>query len=112
MELLLKAASAEAFEQALLDSGVKVTETVQVGEDTFEDRVRLADGLELDVIGVISKPTGEMTEATETMPAMPVYAAIEGYHANLRGSLTPEMIEGLAPITMTTAPAVRYRVWG
>lgn len=74
------------------------------------DKERIATGIALDIIGTIYKPTGNMvtstTEAGEIV--FPEVAAIDGFHANIRGSLTDEQIAALPLIEKPTTP---YRVW-
>jgi len=74
------------------------------------DKERIAVGIALDVIGTIYKPTGNMTTVTSEMGEMtfPEVAPIDGFHANIRGSLTDEQIAALPLIEKPTAP---YRVW-
>jgi hypothetical protein len=65
-----------------------------------------ADGFDLDIIGVIYKPTGEVDD--EGSPEM---GPIEGYHANIRkwdGELSEEQLEALPLIEAPSTPA---RVW-
>jgi hypothetical protein len=57
---------------------------------------------DLDVIGEIYKPTGEVDEKGN-----PVMAPIDGYHANIRG-ITEEQAAQLPQIT---APDTPYRIW-
>ena len=49
----------------------------------------LQDTHAIDVIGVISKPTGQPL-ATEEGP-QPVLAPVPGWHVNVRGPATPEL---------------------
>lgn len=64
---------------------------------------QLAGTHSIDVIGIISKPTGEMIDTPEG-PA-PVMAARPGWHVNVRG---PES-ESLAPYNIEVTTPVR--VW-
>ena len=59
----------------------------------------------LDVIGTIYAPTGETLTDAEGFE-YPEMAAIEGFHANLKASLTSEQ-EALLPLV--SAPATPYR---
>lgn len=63
-------------------------------------------GCALDVIGLINKPTGVVLRGEDGEYLE--MAAIDGYHANLRGDLTPEQME-LLPII--EAPSTPVRVW-
>jgi len=60
----------------------------------------------IDVIGTIYRPTGEV----ETVDGMevPVMAAIEGYHVNVRA--VGEDTSALVPFAVS--PTVPQRVWG
>ena len=63
-------------------------------------------GLNLDIIGVIYRPTGnEIQQGEFTVPEM---EPREGYHANIRGDLTQEQQDALPLIA---APAQPVRVW-
>ena len=61
---------------------------------------------QLDIIGIIHKPTGETIERDGY--TIPVMEAIEGFHANLLGQLTEEQQSALPLID---APATPVRVW-
>lgn len=61
---------------------------------------------QLDVIGVIYKPTGEMT--TQGDFELPVMEALDGFHANLRGNLTEEQE---AALPLIAKPNNQVRVW-
>jgi hypothetical protein len=56
-----------------------------------------------DVIGVISKPTTEITEEG------PVMALLPGWHVNIRGELTEEQLITLLPFSIE--PKQPIRVW-
>lgn len=58
---------------------------------------------ELDIIGSIYKPTGQMVQGEDG--EYPEMAAIEGFHANLR---TDSAVSGLPTVD---EPATPYRVW-
>ena len=73
-----------------------------VGEFTWVK----TDGYDLDVIGEIYKPTGEVDEE-----GTPVMEQLDGYHANIRtwdGDFTEEQLAALPTIT---APANPVRIW-
>ena len=93
----LRASDEAAMTAALLTAGVT---------ELFGETVRVASGYALDVIGTIYKPTGFFTEVDGMQ--IPVMAAMEGYHANLRGELTAEQI---AALPIIVAPARPVRVW-
>jgi hypothetical protein len=65
------------------------------------------DGIELDVIGIINKPTGVMLNSGDGFD-YPEMIAIEGYHANLKADLTKEQ-QKLLPLV--SAPKNPIRVW-
>ena len=61
----------------------------------------------LDVIGLIYKPTGLMITSEDGMK-YPEMSTLEGWHANLKDDLTPEQETALPLITTPNAP---YRKW-
>lgn len=61
---------------------------------------------QLDVIGTIYRPTGE-TQEIDGM-SVPVMAPLDGFHANLRGELTPTQEQALPLIDKPNHP---HRVW-
>jgi hypothetical protein len=65
-----------------------------------------ADGYDLDIIGVIYKPTEEVDEEGN-----PVMEELEGYHANIRkwdGDFTEEQ---LAALPLIVPPNKPVRIW-
>lgn len=60
----------------------------------------------LDIIGTIYRPTGE-TQEIDGM-TVPVMAALDGFHANLRGELSAEQAGALPLIDKPNNP---HRVW-
>lgn len=96
-ETLFQAGLAEEIEIPDLD-GVKKEKVVK-------------SGVSLDVIGKIQKPTGETREEQPGM-IVPVFADIEGFHANLMVSLElTEQQEQLISSISIDPPATPYRVW-
>jgi len=72
---------------------------------------RYATGIDLDVIGVIYRETGEtITTSTPEMGeySYPEMAPIPGFHANIRGELTEQQRLLLPLIEKPTTPV---RVW-
>jgi hypothetical protein len=68
---------------------------------------------DLDVIGTIYRPTGNTLTSTDNTGATFEYSeqiAIEGFHANLRATLTPEQDECIKSISIET-PKTPMRVW-
>jgi hypothetical protein len=65
------------------------------------------DGIELDVIGIINKPTGVMLTTNDGFE-YPEMLPVDGYHANLIGELTKEQ-QKLLPLV--SAPKNPIRVW-
>lgn len=83
-----------------------------VSETALDDALRAAglvndgapaEGVALDVIGTIYRPTGEAD-----VEGAPVLVAIDGWHANLIADLTPAQ-EALLPII--PAPTNPYRIF-
>jgi hypothetical protein len=67
------------------------------------------DGYDLDIVGEIWKPTGEMLEVDGG--EVPVMEPIEGYHANIRkweGDFTEEQLAALPLIIPPDSPV---RIW-
>ena len=103
MDYYLKAASEAALMTAL--EAVGAVKSVQVKNEVgevIETRWVAAPGYNLDVIGVVYKPTGNVVQQTvgDTTVEVPEMAAVPGFHANLRG------LADLAP-TVTIVPYVR-----
>jgi hypothetical protein len=95
----------------LLEQGLAIeTENMVSDGAGGYDRERVAVGVALDVIGTIYKPTGNMTTTTSDMGefTFPEVAPIDGFHANIRGTLTEEQQNALPLIEKPTTP---YRVW-
>lgn len=70
-------------------------------------------GVALDRVGVIQEPTGQTETVTEGEDAVtyerPIYAAVPGYHVNIRlrsGDLPAELLA-----YEIDAPATPHRVW-
>ena len=76
-ELMTKLAEVGAVEQYEVRS--EIGDEVQV-------KYRPAQGVNLDIIGTIYKPTGDMVKNAEGIE-IPVMEQLEGFHANLRGNL-------------------------
>ena len=122
MDYHLKAATETAFWTALISAGV----AEEVNEQQLKSSVgdaepelvtvpvkRVKPGQNLDLIGEIWKPTGKtltVKSINNTDIEVPEMAAIDGYHANLRGGLSEEQIEQLGDMIIP-APATPYRVW-
>lgn len=101
-DLYLKAPDAAALDAALRKAGVLV--------DAGEERVAVADGFALDVVGTLYAPP---VQTGTDKAGLPVYAppvALPGYHANLRclTDPTPDLRDALAAITI--APPAHPRV--
>ena len=77
-ELMTKLAEVGAVEQYEVRS--EVGDEVQV-------KYRPTQGVSLDIIGVISKPTGNIIKGKDGIE-YPEMEQLEGFHANLRGNLT------------------------
>jgi len=100
MDHYLKAADHAALTTALIAAGI-LTVT--------EDGEQITAGYAIDLIGQISKPTGETltVDGIET----PEMAVVPGYHANLRGDLDDVQTAALGDVLLTVPPAQPYRVW-
>lgn len=112
MDYFLKAANEAAMRAALVDAGVVVINDAVVneaGDVLAPAHDGVAEGFALDVIGPISKPTGQ----TLTVDGMevPEMAPIPGYHANLRGTLSDAQLAVLEAILLPDAPAHPFEVW-
>ena len=88
MDYYLKAESEAALWSALTAVGAAVE--VQVKDEdgnVVETRHAPAPGFSIDVIGTIFKPTGNMIQQTvgDVTVEVPEMAALEGFHANMRG---------------------------
>jgi len=66
-----------------------------------------ADTQMLDVIGTMYRETGTMLTDGEGME-YPEREAVDGYHANLRETLTDVQVAALPTVS---APATPYRIW-
>lgn len=100
MDYFLKSADEAELLDLLSAAGV-----VLIGSDAPV----LVPGFALDLIGRISKPTGEkiMVDGIEVDAVAP----IPGYHANLRGELAPEQKAILRAVLLSTVPSSPVRVW-
>jgi len=88
MDYHLKANSEQELWTALESVGAarRVDVKNETG-DVVESRYSAAEGYNLDIIGTIYKPTGNLVQQTigDNIIEVPEVAAIEGFHANLRG---------------------------
>ena len=97
MDYYLKAASEAALMTALeaVDAVKSYQVKNEVGE-VIETRYMPAPGYNLDIVGVIYKPTGNMIQQTvgDITSEVPEMQALPGFHANLRGpaSLAPTVV--------------------
>lgn len=99
MYYFLKAESETELQAALVAAQVICSEG---------DACRVSDGLALDIIGTIIKPTGNLI-AVDGLE-VPETAPIPGYHANLAGELSPDQLAALAHV-LFDEPEQPYRVW-
>lgn len=111
-DYFLKAADEAALRTSLLAAGLIILNDATIdeqGEVLVPAHDAVAPGIAIDIIGTITKPTGNMivVEGVE----VPEMAPIPGYHANLRGELSDEQREILAPLLLPAPPAHPYRVW-
>jgi hypothetical protein len=104
----LQAESEESLWLALEAAGLYQKVYSEFDEDGIpvgEFELQRVGQYDLDIIGTIYKPTGETT--TEEGMIMPEMAAIEGYHANIRG-ITAEQAALLPTIAKPNNPV---RTW-
>jgi hypothetical protein len=105
MDYYLKAASEAALMTALEAAGVVKSYTVKNEQGVVVDtRFVTQPGYDLDVVGVIYKPTGNMIQQTgEFAREVPEMVALPGFHANLRGpaDLAPAVV--IIPRVLTEA---------
>lgn len=105
MDYYLKAANKAALMTALEAVGVVKSYAVknQQGE-VVETRFATTSGYDLDLVGVIYKPTGNMVQQTVDgqTTEVPEMQALPGFHANLRGpaDLAPTVV--VTPYEPTT----------
>jgi len=88
MDYYLKAASEAALMTALEAAGVVKSITVKNEQgDVVETRFVSQPGYDLDVVGTIYKPTGNLVQQTSDGRTSEVaeVTALPGFHANLRG---------------------------
>ena len=98
----LKTTDLNTMWSLLLESGLATVYQNMDGVDTF-----MPNGIALDIIGTIYKPTGNMTVDNNGF-SFPEYQPVEGFHANIRGNLTEEQ---QAALPLIEAPATPHRVW-
>lgn len=87
------------------EDGTVVPEQSFVFPEVFSAK----EGYALDIIGTISKPTGNVIEGEDGI-SYPEMTQVAGYHANLRGTLSEEQLTILADV-LIDAPANPARVW-
>lgn len=88
MDYYLKAESEAALWSALQAAGAATTFEVKDEDgNVVETRHAPAPGFSIDVIGTIFKPTGNLIQQTvgDVTVEVPEMAALEGFHANMRG---------------------------
>lgn len=95
------------FESEAQANSVLFTETepVTFDADGTESTHRKANYPNIDVIGVIHKPTGKMIESDGI--EYPEMAPIDGWHVNVRSTEQHPELEAYA-----TTPTTPVRVWG
>lgn len=88
MDYYLKAENEQVIWSVLEQAGAAVKYDVKdENGDVLETRYSPAQGYSLDIVGVISKPTGNMIQQKvgEETIEVPEMKQLEGFHANLRG---------------------------
>ena len=110
MDYHLKANSEQELWTALESVGAarRVDIKNETGE-VVESRYVANLGYNIDVIGVIYKPTGNIVQQRleDTVIEVPEMAAVEGFHANLRGDVDASLIQEI----IIDAPKTPHRVW-
>jgi hypothetical protein len=85
----LRAESEEALWAALVEGGAATTYEVKNADgEVVETRNAPAPGYNIDIIGTIYKPTGNLIQQEGpdgTTIEVPETAPLEGFHANMRG---------------------------
>jgi hypothetical protein len=89
--------------QAELESVLVATDLADVQDEQFVPKTNL------DVIGLIYKPTGKVLK-TEDGFDYPEQAAVEGWHANLKAELSEDQETALSEF-LVTEPATPARKW-
>jgi hypothetical protein len=105
MDYYLKAASEAALMTAL--EAVDVVKSYAVKNEqgeTITTRYATQPGYNLDVIGTIYKPTGNLVQRTvgESTVEVPEMETLTGFHANLRGPANLAPTVTVTPYTPTT----------
>ena len=97
MDYFLKSNDEQTLMAKLAEVGaVEQYEVKDENGEVLETKYRPASGVNLDIVGTIQKPTGNMivTDAGE----VPEMETLDGFHANLRGNLDlSEKIEYTQP---------------
>lgn len=104
----IKTTDEQALWSALESAGLAKKVYAEVDEDgngVGDYEWQRVGQYDLDIIGVIWKPTGEMLQSEDG--PYPEMQPIDGYHANIRG-ITEEQAEQLPLIE---APATPVRIW-
>ena len=101
----LKCNNEQEIWQALLSLDLAHTIT-----DVAGNEYPIPKGINLDIIGTIYKPTGNMitTDSEMGTSTIPEMLPIEGFHANIRGDLTEEQE---AQLPLISPPNNPVRVW-
>ena len=99
----LKFTSEQDMWSQLLALGLAQTMANQDGAD-----FNIPQGIDLDVIGLIYKENPDVRIADSFGIEHPSMEPVDGFHANIRGSLTEEQ---QAALPLISAPATPHRVW-
>ena len=94
-DYFLRAQSREQIDQALIDAGLLSI--------TNDEPITSPEVAILDYIGQIPEETGRMVTDEDGFE-YPEMAAIDGYHINIRGELTPEQLAILPIINRPKSP--------
>ena len=86
----------------------KIVEAVQHDYDYADIHFNIPQGIDLDVIGLIYKENPDVRIADSFGIEHPSMEPVDGFHANIRGSLTEEQ---QAALPLISAPATPHRVW-
>lgn len=88
MDYFLKANSEQELMEKLASVGaVEPYEVLDEDNNIIEKKYRPTQGVNLDIIGIISKTTGKMVKNKDGLE-YPEMVTLEGFHANLRGNVS------------------------
>jgi hypothetical protein len=114
MDYYLKSTSEGELKALLLSANILVASEEVLGENgevIYPASQYPAEGLVIDYVGTIYKPTGNMINVgAPSHLEYPEMVPLDGFHANLRGALTEEQEAAIASIVLPI-PANPVRIW-